>query len=305
MISTPCIRICSHTGPASDRTNSGRSARKKVVTFGLRRSALVEHGGNHAPSIPVQATRIASNARSFAPTLLTSMIHSRPNHSHSGRRPYLRSTLIAIATCTALARPAVGQTPPIVPCSGRVYTNDPDPKGTNIRNAPGTKGAVLKTLTDDDTQLEITGSSGDWLRIKQALRADGTLSFAGEGWVFAPLMAIRARGAATLRASDSEQSAPAGSMKHDQQAAGVRLQRRVAACEIPRRKRVAETRVAVRQPGNYMRLTYILPCMARRAVLVLIAIVLASPAARCAANCAERCDDQACATIAKGRSGHA
>ena len=86
-------------------------------------------------------------------------------------------------------------------CAATVYVNDPDPKGTNIRSAPTSKSNIVSTITDSDSELDITGSSGDWLRVRQIRSADGTATYKGEGWVFASLVAVRARGRAVLHAT--------------------------------------------------------------------------------------------------------
>jgi len=100
-----------------------------------------------------------------------------------------------VAVQTATAQPSV------VTCAATVYVNDPDPNGTNVRSAPGAKSKVVATITDSDSELDITGSSGDWLRVRQVRSVDGKATFKGEGWVFASLVAVRARGSAVLRAT--------------------------------------------------------------------------------------------------------
>ena len=106
---------------------------------------------------------------------------------------------------------------PVVACSATAYVNDPDPEGTNVRRAADAKSVVAATITDSDSQLEIIGSQGDWLRIREVRSAEGKATFKGDGWVFAKLTAVRAKGTATLRANPDANAAPVGKLKDDDQ----------------------------------------------------------------------------------------
>lgn len=115
---------------------------------------------------------------------------------------------------------ADAQLPPVA-CSVTAYLNDPDPKGTNIRRAANSKSATVATITDSDSQVDIVASSGDWLRIQHVRSVDGTVTFNGDGWMYAPLLAVRARGAATLHATP-ENSAATVIKLHDEDVLTVR-----------------------------------------------------------------------------------
>ena len=81
-----------------------------------------------------------------------------------------------------------------VACEGSVYTVDPDPKGTNVRSAPQKKSPVLIVIPNDPeaTVVELSASSEDWVLIHSAQGIASGFRFQGEGWVHAPLLAVRA-----------------------------------------------------------------------------------------------------------------
>ena len=110
-----------------------------------------------------------------------------------------------------------GKSATIAPCSATAYSNDPDPKGTHVRSRADSKSAIVATITDSDSQMDITGSSGDWLRVKNVHSVDGTVLLKGDGWIFATLTAVRAKGAATLRTTPYRSSAIAGKLRDDDQ----------------------------------------------------------------------------------------
>lgn len=162
------------------------------------------------------------------------------DHSHSGpfggkRRVLHLSTLPTMTDATltrrvltVVARMAVcgaitsspalsAQQPVVVACNTTVYPNDPDPKGTNIRKDANGKSAAITMIADSDSQVDVTGSSGEWLRIRQVRSVDGTVTFKGEGWVHAPLMAVRTKGVTTLRAAAESASAARGTVADDEQ----------------------------------------------------------------------------------------
>jgi SH3-like domain-containing protein len=95
-------------------------------------------------------------------------------------------------------------------CNVNVYAKDPDPRGLNVRQGPGSQHAVLALIHDSDARFEVTGSSGKWLRIRQAAGPDGTIYFNREGWIFSSLTAVRANKAQTLRANPGTTPDPAG-----------------------------------------------------------------------------------------------
>lgn len=107
--------------------------------------------------------------------------------------------LLMVITSTARAQGAT--------CLVTAYLNDPDPKGTNIRSAANAKSEVIATITDLDSQVDIIGSSGDWLRVRKVRSLEGTVSFNGDGWIFASLLAVRARHGAVLHATPERTAA--------------------------------------------------------------------------------------------------
>ena len=106
----------------------------------------------------------------------------------------------ALALATPFVAPGVSE-PAVVVCSATAYVNDPDPNGTNVRRGADAKSPVAATITDADSEVEITGSEGDWLRIREVRSVDGKATFKGDGWIYARLTAVRARGVATLHAT--------------------------------------------------------------------------------------------------------
>jgi len=77
-------------------------------------------------------------------------------------------------------------------CDVTLDVDDPDPKGMNVRAAPGKPpGAVIAVLKPDGdwTEVHATGQSGDWLRIDLASTVDDDAPegmrdvFKGNGWV--------------------------------------------------------------------------------------------------------------------------
>ena len=81
-----------------------------------------------------------------------------------------------------------------VACEASVYTADPDPKGTNVRFAPQKNSPVLIVIPNDPeaTVVELSASFEDWVLIHPAEGVASEFRFQGEGWVYAPLLALRA-----------------------------------------------------------------------------------------------------------------
>ena len=123
----------------------------------------------------------------------------------------LLATLVLSLSASAHAADAV------TPCDMHVFPIDPDPKGSNVRSGPGAENRVLGVIASDDSELEVTGSLGKWLRISHAEGVDGTVFFNGEGWVFAALTGVTARNATRLHASPDPASPVVGSMAADEQ----------------------------------------------------------------------------------------
>lgn len=107
----------------------------------------------------------------------------------------------------------------VAACDIRVFPIDPDPKGTNVRSGPAADSRVAGVIASQDSELDVTGSQGKWLRISRAEGVDGTSFFAGEGWVFAALTGVTARSSTKLHASPDPASPVVGSMAADEQGA--------------------------------------------------------------------------------------
>jgi hypothetical protein len=82
-------------------------------------------------------------------------------------------------------------------CDVRVDITDTDPKGTNVRAAPG--GAIVAALKNPGEgwiEVHIEGQQGDWYRIDRAylMEADlppgGTLLFEGKGYLHRSVLGV-------------------------------------------------------------------------------------------------------------------
>lgn len=82
----------------------------------------------------------------------------------------------------------------IVSCAGHVYTVDPDPKGTNVRSAPHKNSPVVIVIPNDSesTVVDLSASFEDWVEIHAAQGVTSGFRFEGEGWIYAPLLAVTA-----------------------------------------------------------------------------------------------------------------
>ncbi len=126
--------------------------------------------------------------------------------------------LLAILTlCLSASAAIANAADAVTACDLEVFPVDPDPKGSNVRSGPGAENKVLGVIASEDSELEVTGSAGKWLRIRHAEGVDGTVFFDGEGWVFAALTGVTARTATKLHASPDPASAVVGSMGADEQ----------------------------------------------------------------------------------------
>ena len=121
--------------------------------------------------------------------------------------------------CTALALLAVllpvsafGATTMTV-CRIKANITDTDPKGANVRDAPG--GKVIATLMNkaDWIEVTITGQSGDWYEIGSALQEDsdgphGDYNvFRGKGYVHKSTLGLSGlQGTAAIYAGHDEKS---------------------------------------------------------------------------------------------------
>jgi hypothetical protein len=83
-------------------------------------------------------------------------------------------------------------------CDVSVDITDTDPKGTNVRAAPG--GAVIASLGNPNVEgwieVHITGQAGDWYEIDRAnlinadLGADGKVVFHGKGYLHKSVVGV-------------------------------------------------------------------------------------------------------------------
>lgn len=82
-------------------------------------------------------------------------------------------------------------------CNVRVDITDPDPKGTNVRSAPG--GAVLKVLKSPPTdgiwiEVHLSGQEGDWFEIDEATLIggdpDNQTLFKGKGYLHKSVVGV-------------------------------------------------------------------------------------------------------------------
>ncbi len=114
---------------------------------------------------------------------------------------------LVAAAQTERAPGAAAQRKPagVVPCDVKAYVNDPDPKGLNVREGPGTQHAIIGNLPDQQAEgieVHITGSSGDWVRIDRAVEQGGDgerTFFSGTGWVYGPSLGVEGVGGLTPR----------------------------------------------------------------------------------------------------------
>jgi SH3-like domain-containing protein len=122
-------------------------------------------------------------------------------------RTLFASGVAALAlACTASA----GGTPTASPtqkltlspaCNVEAYVVDPDPKGLNVRDAPGVGGRVVAVIPSDvdGTVVHLAASSANgWVQIDRAETIGGTVVFENKkGWVSGNMLATETRGYGT------------------------------------------------------------------------------------------------------------
>lgn len=145
----------------------------------------------------------------------------RPTNRTTMTSVKLQVALIGFAgllVSSALASPSGGQpnSETARRCRLAVFVNDPDPSGLNLRGAAGSESRIVATIVDGDAMLDVTGSSGKWLRIERVRGADGTVHFEGEAWVFGPLTGVRAKRTLRLLAAPRQTSPVVASMPAEQ-----------------------------------------------------------------------------------------
>lgn len=90
--------------------------------------------------------------------------------------------------------------PPAAGCDVEAYVVDPDPKGLNVRDAPGVGGKVVATipLDGDGTTVHVIASDANgWVQIDRAETVMGAVVFDRKGWVSGNMLGIATRGYGT------------------------------------------------------------------------------------------------------------
>jgi hypothetical protein len=89
---------------------------------------------------------------------------------------------------------------PTAACDVRAYVVDPDPKGLNVRDAPGVAGKVVAVipLDGDGTIVHLVASSPNgWVQLDRAETVGGTVVFDRKGWVSGTMLGTSTRGYGT------------------------------------------------------------------------------------------------------------
>lgn len=110
----------------------------------------------------------------------------------------------AVALGSLLASPALADRP-VPPCDAWVHVVDPDPKGVNLRAAPGIGNKVVAVIPKDaqGTTVRLTGTLSGWMRVEIAESAEGKVVFMGTAWGHGSRFGIHTRGPGRLRAAAS------------------------------------------------------------------------------------------------------
>ncbi|HEX8189481.1 MAG TPA: SH3 domain-containing protein [Pyrinomonadaceae bacterium] len=90
--------------------------------------------------------------------------------------------------------------PPPAACDVEAYVVDPDPKGLNVRDAPGVAGKVVAVipLDGDGTTVHLVASSPNgWVQLDRAETIGGAVVFDGKGWVSGNMLGTSTRGYGT------------------------------------------------------------------------------------------------------------
>lgn len=108
-------------------------------------------------------------------------------------RTWLSSILVIALQYMGIGAPAAETQS----CSAMFDVTDQDPKGTNVRAAPG--GAVIAALKNPGEgwiAVHLTGQTGDWFRIDRAVlidaggSTDGHVIFRGAGWLHRSVLGV-------------------------------------------------------------------------------------------------------------------
>ena len=83
-------------------------------------------------------------------------------------------------------------------CDITAFVIDKDPKGLNVRSAPGENQKIVGNLptTTIGVVVDITGSKGNWVQLSKAESPD-KVEFQGTGWVYSQLLGTSTRGYGT------------------------------------------------------------------------------------------------------------
>ena len=109
----------------------------------------------------------------------------------------MRIVLALLLLALAPLAQAAGAAVQVQACDVKVDITDTDPKGTNVRSAPG--GAVLAALKnpgDGWIEVHLTAQSGDWYSIDRAELLDTTLPeghktlFQGQGYLHKSVLGV-------------------------------------------------------------------------------------------------------------------
>lgn len=108
------------------------------------------------------------------------------------RTETIETTIAALALTTALAGTVAASEPESLVCRGFAYIADPDRNGSKVRAAP--HGSTVYAIPHDGegSIVELSAGAGNWLRIIAVEGLDSGFRSASEGWIYAPLLAVRA-----------------------------------------------------------------------------------------------------------------
>ena len=80
-------------------------------------------------------------------------------------------------------------------CQISAYVIDKDPKGLNVRSAPGSSSEIIGNLSTTPIAVivDVTASQGDWVQLSKA-QSPEKIEFQGSGWVYTQLLGTSTRG---------------------------------------------------------------------------------------------------------------
>ena len=161
------------------------------------------------------------------------------------RLPLQLATALSLGVVVSALAGTPAKSPPAAPATARLSgetacdvtlnVHDPDPKGLNVRAAPGKPpGKVIAALKPEGewTEVHATGQSGDWLRIDRASTVDDEAPdgmravFRGNGWVHVSGLGI------------SELMTGEGTMLRASPSDSAKLLKQIGPDEEPKRTRI-------------------------------------------------------------------